>query len=86
MTWVQPVGNRPGGWTDGDPWRDPSPVGQHLRPSEVDLSLLCVLGRRTAVEPCPRCGGVIVEHEDGYRACTRPQQTGGCRWYEVQNA
>lgn len=60
-------GMRPGGWTDGHPWRDPSP--------HRDPMLLSVLGRRTRPEPCAQCrGGTVQEFEDGGAHCTR------CDW------
>lgn len=76
---------RPAGWTDGSEWRDPVPVAPHLHPwrdRRTILGLLAVEGRRTRVEPCPRCSGAIVEDDDGSAGCTR---RGGCGWYRMRS-
>lgn len=81
MTWVAADGLRPAGWWDGDPWRDPAPVGPHLRPSEASrLVILAAPGRRTRPEPCERCHGRIVEYADGSATCTQRVSEGGCGW------
>lgn len=67
---VEAVGQRPGGWTDGHPWRAPSKVDDPGTPS-------CV-GRRIAIDPCPTCGGRVIEYIEGDRVCTRSAEHGGC--------
>lgn len=72
---------RPGGWTDGDEWRDPAPVGDHLGAHEAArLVILAAHGRRTRPEPCERCNGRVVEYIDGTATCTRRRYDGGCGW------
>lgn len=60
---VPAADGRPGGWTDGHPWRDPSPC--------PDPVLAAALGRRTGT--CATCGARAVEYVDGLRVCTRPE-------------
>lgn len=67
---VAPDGMRPGGWTDGYAWRDPSP--------HQDPLALSVAGVRTRPEPCPTCRTAVREHEDGVDVCrcgTRRRET-----------
>lgn len=73
---------RPAGWWDGDPWRDPAPVARHLTPYEAARHVrLSVSGRRTRPAPCGKCGGVVVEDEEGTTRCTKPPRDGGCGFW-----
>lgn len=86
LRWVAADGFRPAGWWDGDPWRDPIPVAPHIGPMEAERTLApSARGRVTRPTPC-KCGGVVVEHDDGTAACTRRTTDGGCgrtgRWDE----
>jgi hypothetical protein len=85
LRWVPSDGNRPAGWWDGEPFRDPVPVAPHLHPRRDEWTirgLLCVQGVRTLPDECPRCRGVVREWDDGLVACCRPPERGGCGWQE----
>lgn len=72
LRWVQADGLRPAGWWDGDPWRDPAPVGPHLRPAEAErLVPFSAYGRRTRPTPCEACHGVVTEYDDGTVWCRK---------------